>query len=310
MQQATWLVILNPEAGRGKSGQVWEAVVKEVKARQLGLRFDVRETRSPGHAITLVQQGIGEGLRQVICVGGDGTLNEVVNGLCLQEVVPSRQIRLAFLPAGTGTDWARCYKLPKQAAGMVDMLAEPFERLQDLGRVTYFRAGEPQTRYFANVAGMAFDAYIVAQQSGRPARGGQTRYLFGLLRYLFRYQSPQVRALAPGVDWDAPTIVANVGLGRYSGGGMQLVPRSLPDDGLFDLTLVEAMSPWQVLRAVYRLFDGSIYQHPKAHHHRIAQLTIEAQPGSHLEVDGEWIGELPATFDLLPRALRFVVPPH
>ncbi|RMG57621.1 MAG: diacylglycerol kinase family lipid kinase [Bacteroidetes bacterium] len=309
MQNSTWLVILNPAAGRGKSRQLWQAVAEALQDSPDGYAFEVKETRAPGDATRWAMEGIIAGARQLICVGGDGTLNEVVNGICGQQTVNSSAIRLAFLPAGTGTDWARFYGIPRKLDAWIEMLRQPQERLQDVGRVTFASDGAETTRYFANVAGMAFDAYIVAQQNARNVRGGGARYFLGLLRYLFRYRSPEIQARAEAFTWTGPAIVANVGLGRYSGGGMQLVPRSDPNDGLFDLTIIAAMSPWRVLLNVFRLFDGSIYQHPLAHHHRATTIWLEAVPGSQLELDGELVGQLPARFELVPDALRLVLPP-
>lgn len=299
-----WYTLINPRAGAGRSLQAWQRLQAALQAASI--ETEVTYSEAPGQLTALAAAALAAGHRHLLCIGGDGTVNEVVNAIA--PLTDSASVRLAVFPAGTSTDWARSWDIPRRPADFARLLAAQPHCYQDLGRAQYHVEGEPRTRYFCNVAGLAFDAFVVERLGVSRMGGfwGELIYLRGILQSLWAFDCPRIELQGGDMAFAGAAILCNAGLCRYSGGGMQLVPHALPDDGLLDLTLVEAMRPGEVLRALPLLFNGKLYSHPKAHHARARKATIYAKPLTALEVDGEWLGHTPVVIDLLPRALCVV----
>ncbi|MEM7370427.1 MAG: diacylglycerol kinase family protein [Bacteroidota bacterium] len=301
-----WFLIANPKAGGGKAQKDWNKIQRTLDT--VGLGYDCVWTERPFHAIDLVRSALEKGYRKFAALGGDGTVNEVINGIFSQQLVPSRELLFGVLPIGTGNDWARTYRIPKAYAKSIPLLKKAKSRVQDIGKVTYNRDGVSHTRFFNNVLGLCFDAFVADQTKDQSKSGlkGQLFYLLGVLKCLGKYSCPTLHVQGEGIDFHGPAILANVGLCRFSGGGMQLVPQAIPGDGLFDITIVEALTPAQVYRRLPLLYNGKLYKDSHVHHFRSSWVTVSATPDSLLEVDGENLGEIPASIDLLPAALNVV----
>lgn len=300
-----WLIIANPAAGNGAALHLRDKI--EAAFQKAGQTYEYRITEAPGHAGALAAEYISRGVRHILVAGGDGTVHEAVNGIMNQSEVPTHEVSLGFLPLGTGCDWARTQGIPMNADHALRALFSGNTVLQDIGKVTYLDPeGRPASRYFNNVAGMAFDAFIVEQTLGDSKHGwrGKIFYLLGILSCLRRYQPQHVRVEGAGFQWEGRALVVNAGICRFSGGGMSLVPEALPDDGLLDITIIEDIGPWGVIKSIYRLYDGSIYRHPRAHHRRSPWLKVHAENEVLLECEGEWLGRVPAEFETVPGALR------
>ena len=161
MNQPFWYIIANPAAGNGKVGRIWHDIEQLLQA--LGFSYTVKFTDHRGHAMRLVDDAILNGHRHILGLGGDGTNHELVNGILAQNRTPSADIHYALLPVGTGNDWARNYRIPNDPRQRLLRLLEGKTVLQDVGKVAYRRDGLQTERFFVNVAGMAYDAFIVKQ---------------------------------------------------------------------------------------------------------------------------------------------------
>jgi YegS/Rv2252/BmrU family lipid kinase len=263
-------------------------------------------TQGPGHATLLAHQLAGAGLDPLIAAGGDGTWNEVANGI----LSSGSGARLGLLPLAKGGDFARTVGLagPRHA---VETLAAGEVRKVDVVRVR-FRGppGEGRERHFINIASFGLGAEAALRVRG------WSRYLPGRARYL----AAALPTLAAGrgldvrlwLDDAAPAefhaITVALANGRYQGGGILIAPRAAIDDGLVDVTLVERVGLAEVAANLRLLYSGDIYSHPKVHHWCAARVRVEAETATPLEMDGEPVGTLPFEAEVLPRALRLISP--
>ena len=276
--------------------------------QEMGFSYNVQFTERRGHASRLAEDAILKGGRYILGIGGDGTNHEITNGILGQNFVPSSEVYYALLPVGTGNDWARQYGISAVPRQRLERLLSLQTVMQDAGLVEYFAEGETRKRYFVNVAGMAYDGFIGKKLTQKPAQN-RLHYLLMVAQYLLEYQLTGARILFDGQVVEDKYYTINIGLCRYSGGGMQLVPHAIPDDGLFALTYAGALSKAEVLLQTPRFYDGSLLKHPKIGSAQVRSVRVEQTGDSPtlLEADGEFLGETPAVFTLLEKALKVVL---
>jgi YegS/Rv2252/BmrU family lipid kinase len=273
-------------------------------ARRLG-PVEVRFTRKAGDAAALAAELASAGFDPVIAAGGDGTMNEVVNGL----LSTGCDVRAGVLPIASGGDFARTLGLGG-LSGAVETLAAGYCRRVDVIR-SRFRSPEGKAeRHFINLASIGLGA-LVAQdvREGWRFLPGSMRYLAACIPRLAAGCVFNVRLFLDGIEtgtFDA-TIVS-LANGRYQGGGILIAPAAAIDDGLIHVTLVEHVSLAEVVRNLRILYSGAIYGYPKVRHWQAKSVRAEAQSGAPLELDGEPVGTLPVEAEVLPHALRLISP--
>ena len=306
----TWYTIVNPVSGNGAVRKRWPQI--EAELRKAGILFEVAFTRYRGHATELARAAVESGWRHILAVGGDGTNNESVNGILQQQAVPASDVCYALLPVGTGNDWVRTLGIPKKFPQWLEMFQNGHTSLQDVGVAEYHKEGAPEQRYFVNVAGMSFDAYVAKfMDENRGLINGRFSYLLALVRCLAKYKLPPTRIHAEGFMVEDFCYTVNAGIGRYSGGGMQLVPHAVSDDGLLALTVAKRVTKLGVLFATPLFYNGKIARHPKIETHSARNIRVEAMNVDRpvgLEVDGEFLGYAPVSFSLVEKALRVLGP--
>jgi diacylglycerol kinase (ATP) len=303
-----WMVIVNPNAGRQKGATDWNYIHNLLTENQI--RFDFTWTSHREHAIELTEEFIDKGYRKFIIVGGDGTMNEVLNGIFNQEVIPTNQFLLAVIPIGTGNDWCRMFKIPFNYLEAVQIINEGRTFLQDVGIVTYLNLINSGKRYFMNVAGMGYDA-VVASKTNKDkerGRGGAALYLKNLFTSLvfYKFSKTQIKVGNEAETLKNKTFSLSVGICSYNGGGMKQLPFAIADDGLLDMTLIKKLGKFTVIREVKNLYDGSFIKNPKVQTLTSDRFQIESDPPIYLEADGESLGHSPFTFEIIPRSLRVI----
>ncbi|HJW84440.1 MAG TPA: diacylglycerol kinase family protein [Anaerolineae bacterium] len=295
-------VIVNPASGGGKTGQRWRGL--DARMRAEGAQYDVEFTREPGHAEQLARQAALAGVPTLLIVGGDGTLNEVVNGL-IQDDRPLGEITIGILPVGTGSDFARALGLPRDVlAAAIHLLRRAQPEALDVGRVDCARGGQPATRYFVNIAGLGFDGEVADRVNRAGKSGGTLVYQSMLLRGLVTYRNKHVRLSIDGAIREGmmnSVVVANA---RYFGGGMFVAPNAHWADGLFDVIVLGDFGKLEVVANLPRLYRGTHLTHKKVTELRGREVRVEAQERMFLQAEGELVGEAPATFTILPKALK------
>ena len=306
MEQPFWYIIANPTSGGGAVRRQWPLL--EQLLQELGFSYTVQFTEHAGHATRLAEDAILQGHLYLLGIGGDGTNHEIANGILGQQFVPSAAITYALLPIGTGNDWARNYQLPADPRRRLQQILLGETILQDAGLVTYYQNGQPAKRYFVNVAGMAYDGYI-GQKMMQHRVTKPWQYLLLVAKYLIQYRLQKARITYDGQQAEDYFYTINIGICRFSGGGMQLVPQAVPDDGLLALTFARALKKWEVLAQTHRFYNGTILKHPKVEGFQARSIRVEAvgEVPTLLEADGEFLGETPVEFSILEKVLRIVV---
>ena len=305
-----WYIIVNPAAGNGAGRRIWPILEKQVKKRLPNC--EVIHTAYATHAIQIVDNAIKNGFRHFIAVGGDGTNHEVANGILQQKTIDSSAITYALLPVGTGNDWIKTYGIPKKINLWLDMLCAENTRIQDVGFLEYKFEGNHKTRYFVNVAGLAYDAFVVRYiEKNKKKVRNQFFYLMMIMRCLFKYALRKARVKFDNKEEEGLFYTINIGICKYSGGGMSLVPHATPDDGQLALTLAGKVSKLSILLNTWRFYNESILQHSKIKGYQTQEINISAvekdQPVL-LEADGEFLGETPVRITIIKEALKVVVP--
>ena len=301
--------IVNPHAARGAVGRNWPQI--EAQAKKRFGSFKSFLTTAPGEATQFAKLAVSEGAQSVVCVGGDGTLNEVINGLMNEEGHRNPELRLGFIPNGTGCDFRRTLSIPTNPEEALEIIEEGRTRLLDLGRLRFTgHDGESRTRYFHNLTsfGLGGEVDERVNKSGKKL-GGFLSFMMATLTSLLLYRRKRIR-LRVDDHFDEEVVVLNVAVanGQYHGGGMWVAPGADPSDGLFHVTIIGDLSLPEVLYYLPKLYDGKILQVK-----RVRSLTgkrVEALSDERvlLDVDGEQPGCLPVEIEIIPSALQILSP--
>ena len=269
-------------------------------------------TRHPEEASILITAQCEAGNRQFVAVGGDGTLHVLLNALCNQQHIPSQAFTIGVIPIGTGNDWIKTHKLPQTPKEAIQMLLTKKTTLQDIGLVRYMNEGKSHQRYFLNIAGMAYDAYVVRHaERVKKYIPQKITYLLMSVLCLFTYKHVTARILSPAFFRKGVFYTINVGVCRFSGGGMQLTPHADPFSGKLAVTLAEKISVLEVLKAIPLFYQGKLGSHPKVSLHAFEQIDILSDRIDEeiwLEADGELLGTAPALFECIPRGINIILP--
>ena len=296
------VLLVNPASDNGATGRRWPQLASVAASR--GLTGDTFFSERPGHLAELARAAADRGAERLVVVGGDGSVNEVANGIA------QRDVELAVIARGTGWDFARSQGIPRRIEDAVDAILNGTTREIDLGRVHYRSwAGADETRWFANVASVGMSGAI-AQRANETTKalGGRMSYLLATLTVFARWKVGEVHV---SVDDNVregrmhDVIVAN---GRYLGGVMKICPEAEPDDGLFDVLLIGNLTKRDLMRTLPKTYRGTHLPHPKAEVLRGSTVSVDAPSPLPVELDGEQPGTTPARFELVPRALRVRVP--
>ena len=303
------LVIVNPNAGGRKAEKDWPKIESLIKEQ--GIDYELIFTKYRHHAIQLVPEKITNNhYRKIIAVGGDGTVNEVVNGIFAQSAVPTKEIQLGVIMIGTGNDWGKMFDIPNDYSEAISLITAGKSFIQDVGHVSYFIGDKEKTRYFINCAGLGFDA-LVTETTNKDKDSGKSStlsYFKSLIGSLFKYKPVDVKVQIDNREiLNGKLFTLSLGIGKYTGGGMQQNPNAIADDGLFDLMLVDNIAKTKLIRKIKKLYDGSINDIEEVQSFRSNNLKVESDYKLMLEVDGESLGHAPFTFGLISESLQVVI---
>jgi YegS/Rv2252/BmrU family lipid kinase len=312
------LVIVNPASAGGATGSAWPRMASDLRTH-FGA-FNCAFTERAGDARLIAERETARGRSLIIACGGDGTISEVANGI----LESGADAELGVLPSGTGGDFRRTLRIPARAADAARALGSGRTVRVDVGRVEFqARAGAPARRYFLNVASCGMGGEVIRRveenssgwltsASRRIAGGGQLSYALASLQTTVSFHKPALRIQLD----DRPEfrlVVANLCIAnaRYFGGGMKIAPDAKLNDGLLDVIAVGDLGTLEILTNVYKLYLGTHLGMQKVRHalaRTIRASAIDADDQVLVEIDGELLGTLPATFEILPRRLRVRCP--
>ncbi len=299
--------IVNPSSAGGSTGKQWPRIARIFEDR-LG-PVTPRFTNAPGHAIQLARDSLAEGCDLIIAVGGDGTFNEVANGFIEKDGLVRPDSCLGIVPAGTGGDFRRTLGLPSSNGieRSVDLLASGRPALIDVGKARFVsHQGNIQERYFINLVSFGIGGSVAARSRNfLTPLGGKLAFLWATFVVLLTYRGKEVNFKIGGDGSAAAYRVTDicVGNGRYYGGGMHPCPTAVMDDGIFEVTVIEYMNMFRLLRDISVLYSENIYRHPKTHHLRATRIEARSNTPTFIQLDGEPLGRLPAEITMLPRRL-------
>lgn len=300
-------VIVNPVAGGCSVSRNWPRIYKQLQ--NIGLSFDYEFTVSKGHATELARKAVEIGYRYLVVVGGDGTVNEVANGILYS--TSSTSTLLGIVSAGSACSFARSMGIAQDYVGACSLLTGDGRALIDVGVVHYHHQGQLQQRFFVNTADVGFASDVADSWKHLPSRFGRRinhvlRTVEGL-RCLSTHRNKIIR-LRFGTNVESilgcTVVMAN---GQYFGDGMQIAPYARLDDGLLDVVIVGNVSRYELLKLWPTLYNGSHIRHPKIKERKATTVIIESDEQLLVEADGVILGESPASFQVIPSVLTIVV---
>ena len=294
------ILIVNPQANRGQAGRLLPQIFNTLN--QLTIPFVIQQTTAPNQAGSLAYQAVKDGYERVVAVGGDGTCNEVVNGL-LRAAQAGHEAILGIIPLGSGNDLAFALKIPFDLTAACRRLTEGGETSIDVGLVTV----DGQSRYFANNLGLGLDAEVVVDTANKRLFSGFAMYLWSVFKIIARGQWPYPMAFSLDEQtWQQSLTLITVANGIRAGGGFLLTPNAKLDDALFDICFAGALSKLRLLDLLPKTFNGSHVHHPAVTMAQARQVKILVPDGVAAHIDGEVLCHAGQEFEvtILPHALQ------
>lgn len=285
MNHGSVRLILNPAAGRGAGARLAPAIVECL--RDYDLDFQIETTDGPGHATRLAHDATAKGEGVLVAVGGDGTVNEVLNGLMLAQGGPDR-MALGVLPIGTGNDFAYGAGVPLDLTEACRVIAQGRTKMIDVG---LFHPDNEEPRYFGNGIGMGFDAVANIESRKVKRLRGTLLYLVAVLRTLaFYYHAPQTNIQFDAEELSQPSLMVSVMNGRRMGGGFYMTPTSQIDDGVLDLCVAAKVSRSKMVRFVPRFMRGTHITDRDITMGQGRKVTVTSESPWAAQIDGEIYG--------------------
>jgi len=308
----TAFVVVNPRSGNGRTHREWKVLARALEATFPG--FDHAFTRRRGDATTLVRHALAEGQHEIIAIGGDGTINECVNGFFDEKGPVSPDAVFGFITSGTGGDFRKSFGIEDGAAAGLARLVSARMKPVDIGRVSCLGAGgKSVVRYFINIASFGLSGVIVdSVNRARIAKlfGGSFAFAFHSASAMLFYRPRGVRLILDnGFDEIAQISTVAIANGQFFGGGMRVAPNAQTDDGVFDVIIMGQSQKGRSLADLQQIYTGEHLKNPAVkvmRAHKVVAAPIAEPRGKPvlIETDGENTGMLPATFEILPKALN------
>lgn len=301
-------IIVNPVAGRGSGAAAFPEVERVLQEHEIEADFCL--TEAPWQAAELAQEAVRDGFDAVVAVGGDGTANEVLNGLMVAQSSGVGSAAMGVLTVGRGNDFAFGARLPLTLEDGCRALAHGSRTAIDVGRVT---GGQyPQGRYFGNGVGIGFDAVVGFEALKMTRLHGFVSYLVAALKTIFLYyQAPLVRIEYDDTETTLPALMVSTMNGRRMGGGFMMAPGGQVDDGLLDLCVARQVSKAAIFALIPRFMKGTQASHPAITTARTQRVVVSALQGvlpAHADGETLCVDGHELVMELLPRAIQIIRP--
>ncbi len=301
--------VVNLRSANGRTEKLWPDI-KRVLSEAIGT-FEFAFTTGQYTAPDITKKAIKSGFTRIISVGGDGTLNEVVNGFFEQDKPINPQSVLGVISMGTGADFIKTMGIPKPYQDAVKVIKNANARDVDTGKIKFVaHSGHETTRYFINIA----DAGIGGETVDRVNRttkafGGFISFLWGTIMTLVTYKNKNITiTLDNNKPYTTDINMLTIANCQFFGGGMHIAPRAVPDDGMFDIVTIGKAGFIDFLRNSSKIYKGTHISDPMVGYTNARHVELTSKDRVLLDVDGEQPGMLPATFDILPKSIKVIVP--
>ena len=298
----SWFIIVNPSSGNRNISEQWEEIQQLLKTKKIDFSFAF--TQFSKHEIELVDKAIQNGFRNIISIGGDGTLHHVVNGIMQQRYVKTSDITIAVIPQGTGNDWIKTYNIPNDIEKAIEIISKKKTILQDIG---VLETENNIVSYFNNVAGLGYDGYIVNKLKTLKRFGSIAYLLSGLAGLLF-YKKSVFKIIFDDKTIETKCLMTIFGLCKFSGGGMQFTKDVNSSDGLFDITIAKNLNLFDLVFNLPKLYSGKIVHHKKVETYKTKEITVIPKTTKpFIQADGELIGTGKVSLKIIEKAIKFVI---
>lgn len=302
------MMIVNPVSANGKTGCNWEYMKNHLHS--LDLSFDECMTTAAGDATRLARQALMDGYSTIVAVGGDGTLNETLNGFFNDQNLINPEARLGVICCGTGGDFVRTAGIPREFTEAAACLKKGNSKPLDVGIVSFTsHNGEKAVRYFLNIAGFGIDGEVV-DRVNRTSKiwGGFLSFLWGTITALLAHHSLPVKLEIDGeLCYEGMITMAAVANGQYFGGGMQIVPMANLDSGHFQIAVIEAMTKTEFISCLPTIYKGTHIENPHFKTYQGNRVKATSSQKVLLDIDGEQPGCLDAEFAIIPACLPVIL---
>lgn len=296
----------NPVAGNHAVSKNWPTLQKKIQ--NLFGEFDFEFTARGGDAAVITRRALQNGCETIVALGGDGTINEVVNGFFENGRLVNPNAKLGIIPMGTGGDFVKTLKIPENEEAAQRIFSGQSQKC-DVGLVRYQYGEEMQSRYFINIADAGFGAAVVERvRQSTKAMGPFFAYLTGLLRALATYKNQIVKIKIDDLpEFEEPVVAVVVANGQFFGGGMWIAPKANLADGQFEVVIIGDVSRPDIIANIHKLYNGTLAGHPKVRYLQGRTISLNAESSVSIEADGEQIGTLPARFEVLPAMINVLI---
>ena len=297
-------VIVNPESNKGKTRQRWNQIKEGLKSYLKEFKYEF--TEKPFQATEISRVAIKEGTELIVGVGGDGTINEIANGFYEEKKIINPEAALGIVPSGTGCDFTRSLNIPLGLKKALKVIAHAPSSLIDIGRVKYkSHSGKEDERFFLNVSDFGIGGEVVKKIDENRMKRKASSYLKCLISTYISYKNKRIHIKVDGEDLPLDEyLIGTISNGRIFGKGMKIAPDAKLDDGLFDVVLVKGMKKLEFFMNVWKIYSGTHLSHPKIsliRGKKIEAFSADEEKEVLIEVDGEQVGTLPATFEIVPQ---------
>ena len=304
------IVIVNPQAGNGRTEKIWPNIESALE-KSIG-SFEVLQTTCRGDATDLSRRILKEDSARIVAVGGDGHLNEVLNGFIENDLPVNPEARLSFVMTGTGCDFQRSLGISSKWQNAVAKLKDAKVRKIDVGKVTYTAADKTQKiRYFDNIASFGLSGAVdhcLEHSRLRDYLGGSPLFLWATIKTVFTHPNQSIRfRIDDGPEEEICSRLCLLANGRYFGGAMHAAPEAELDDGLLDLLMLKEISVAKFLWHLPKIYKGTHLKIPEIFFQKVRKFTAESSEQVILDIDGESPGYLAATFEVLPKILNLQI---
>ncbi|QVY64513.1 diacylglycerol kinase family protein [Polaribacter sp. Q13] len=297
----SWFIIANPISGNRNFSKQWKEIQQLLNNKKIDFSFAF--TKFSKHEIELVNTAIQQGFRNIISIGGDGTLHNVVNGIMTQRYAKTSDITIAVIPQGTGNDWIKTYNIPNNVKKAIEIIHKKNIILQDIGVLET----DNRTVFFNNVAGLGYDGYIVNKLKNLKNFGSLAYILSGIAGLLF-YKKTVFKIIFDDKILETNCLMTVFGICKFSGGGMQFTKNVNTTDGLLDITIAKNLTIFDLIFNLPKLYSGKIVHHKKIETYKTKEITVIPQTSKpFIQADGEVIDTGKVSVKIIEKAINFVV---
>ncbi|MDP3353784.1 MAG: diacylglycerol kinase family lipid kinase [Flavobacteriaceae bacterium] len=301
----TWYIIVNPTSGMGRAKNNWKKINALLDKYELDYEYKFSEYSK--HETELVKEAIRKGYRKIISIGGDGTLFNILNGVMTQEFINPLDIEIGVIPIGTGNDWTRSHKIPRNFEKAIQIIKAGKTVKQDVGYIELLN--ENKSAYFNILAGSGFVGHVV-HKTNKIKKVGPLAFALGTLLSLAGHKLNTLKIHINDEIIDTKSLLTIVGNLKYTGGGMQLTKNPNSQDGLLDVTIAKHINKPTIIGNIINLFNGKIVNHRLVSNYKTDKLKIEIEDNgdSFVIADGEMLGKGGFQVELIPQAITYIVP--